>query len=376
MPVKHSRVFAVVGALICAGAAAQPAAPPPVVSPEWNAAGDLTFRLRAPSAESVHVTSGGDIPGVAPGAGLALERDADGIWTVTIPGVGAGGYRYNFNVDGVATLDPNNRHTSESNSNAWSLVYVPGAKFMDTNDVPHGAVAEVNYRSNALGRDRRMHVYTPPGYERGSSSYPVFYLLHGAFDSDDSWSTVGRAGFILDNLIASGDAVPMIVVMPDGHTEPFRRGVSGLPLADFTREFKEDIKPYIESHYRVQTGRANTAIAGLSMGGAQTLEIATSALADYAYVGVFSSGVFGIADNSDWEDAHRAALDDAKTRAGLKLLWFSTGKDDFLIDTTRKTVAMFEGHDFDVTYEESRGGHTWINWREYLDKFTPRLFKN
>ena len=128
-------------------------------------------------------------------------------------------------MDGVAVIDPRNPSTSESNNNAWSLVYVPGSDISDTKDVPHGAVASVTYYSETLKRFRRMHVYTPPGYEKGEGKYPVFYLLHGAGDSDDSWSTVGRAGFILDNLIAAGKAKPMIVVMPAGHTGavPLRR---------------------------------------------------------------------------------------------------------------------------------------------------------
>ena len=121
-------------------------------------------------------------------------------------------------MDGVSVIDPRNPSTSESNSNTWSLVYVPGSDFMDTKDVPHGAVAEVTYYSKSLQRFRRMHVYTPPGYESGEGKYPVFYLLHGAFDCDDSWTSVGRAGFILDNLIAAGKAKPMVVVMPAGHT--------------------------------------------------------------------------------------------------------------------------------------------------------------
>ena len=373
---RNLLVFVFGAAIIGGNVTAQPARPAPVSSPQWNAAGDLTFRIRAPEASSVRLTSGGDIPGVPPGPGLELQQGADGVWSLTLPGVGSGGYRYNFNVDGVSTLDPSNRHVSESNGNAWSLVYVPGANFMDTNDIPHGAVAEVTYQSSVLGRHRRMHVYTPPGYERRNSRYPVFYLLHGAMDSDDSWSTVGRAGFILDNLIAAGEAEPMIVVMPDGHTGPFTMGASSLPLQDFAQEFNNDIRPYVESHYRVRTGRNHTAIAGLSMGGAQTLEIATSDLDEYAYIGVYSSGVFGIAEDSSWEAAHRAQLDDAKARAGLKLMWFSTGRDDFLIETTQKTVAMFERHGFDVTYEESAGGHTWINWREYLRTFAPHLFQS
>ena len=362
-------------------AAAQPPAPaqpppPPVVSPEISANRDVTLRVRAPNAERVELVSGGDIPGVPMQGGLSLAKGTDGVFQVMLPTLAAGAYRYRFSIDGVPTGDPSNPATSESNSNAWSLFYVPGAPFMDTQRVAHGSVAEVHYFSTALGRTRRMHVYTPPGYEKSRDTYPVFYLLHGAFDGDDSWPTVGRAGFIVDNLIASGDARPMIVVMPDGHTSRFGGGgAGGLNMADFVREFTTDIKPYVENTYRIQRGRASTAIAGLSMGGAQTLDIAFGDLKSYGYVGVFSSGVFGIADNADWENAHRAQLDDASAKRDLSLVWFSTGKDDFLLGTTKATVAMLEKHGFDVVYEESTGGHTWINWREYLGKFAPQLFQ-
>ena len=356
--------------------AAPGAAPPPVVSPDIAASRDVTLRVRAPSAERVELVSGGDIPGVPMQGGLPLAKDADGVFSVKLPALASGAYRYRFSIDGVATSDPTNPLTSESNGNAWSLFYVPGAELMDTQRVAHGSVAEVYYYSTILNRTRRMHVYTPPGYERNRDLYPVFYLLHGAFDGDDSWSTVGRAGFILDNLIAAGDARPMIVVMPDGHTGRFGGGGAGnLNMAEFVREFSRDIKPHVETNYRIRGGRASTAIAGLSMGGAQALDIAFGDLKSYAYVGVYSSGVFGIADNAEWENSHRAQLDDAAVKHGLELVWFSTGKDDFLLDTTKRTVAMLEKHDFDVVYEESAGGHTWINWREYLTKFAPQLFR-
>jgi enterochelin esterase-like enzyme len=362
---------------IAGPALTQPVAPPPVVSPEIAANRDVTLRVRAPSAERVELVSGGDIPGVPMQGGLPLTKGAEGVFSVMLPALASGAYRYRFTVDGVATSDPSNPATSESNGNAWSLFYVPGAEFMDTQRVAHGSIAEVHYYSTVLNRTRRMHVYTPPGYERNRDVYPVFYLLHGAFDGDDSWSTVGRAGFILDNLIAAGDARPMIVVMPDGHTSRFGGGggAGGLNMSEFVREFTRDIKPHIETNYRIRGGRASTAIAGLSMGGAQTLDIAFGNLASYAYVGVYSSGVFGIADNADWENAHREQLDDKELKRDLRLLWFSTGKDDFLLDTTKATVAMLEKHDFDVDYEESAGGHTWINWREYLTKFAPQLFR-
>jgi enterochelin esterase family protein len=262
---------------------------------------------------------------------------------------------------------------------------------MDTKNVPHGAVAAVTYYSTALSKFRRMHVYTPPGYETGEERLPVFYLLHGAGDSDDSWSSVGRAGFILDNLIAAGKAKPMIVVMPAGHTRAFGRGPGGPPCAgtqpppdEFVQDFVTDVMPYVEKHYRVLADREHRAIAGLSMGGSQTLNIAIPHLDQFAYVGVFSSGIFGIVprpgapppSGPSWEEQHQAELDNASLKKGLQLLWFSTGKDDFLLQTTHGTVDMFKKHGFEPVYAESTGGHTWINWHNYLNEFAPRLFRS
>src|SRR5712692_1928519 len=164
---------------------------------------------------------------------------------------------------------------------------------MATKRVPHGAVASVHYYSTALGRDRRMHIYTPPGYEAGQQKYPVFYLLHGAGDCDDSWSSVGRAGFIIDNLIATKRAKPMIVVMPAGHTTTTGGGRSNAGGRDeFAEDFVTDIMPYVEKTYRVLTDRPHRAIAGLSMGGGQTLNISIAHLDKFAFIGVFSAGVF------------------------------------------------------------------------------------
>jgi len=352
---------------------------PRVTSPEVLAEGRVAFRILAPKAESV-LLSGSDIPGNT--QGLPLVRGEEGVFEVVAGPLPPGSYRYTFNVDGVSVVDPRNPKTSESNENAWSLVHVPGADFMDTKDVPHGAVAEVVYYSKALGRFRRMHVYTPPGYESGEGRFPVFYLLHGAFDCDDSWTTVGRAGFILDNLIAAGKASPMVVAMPAGHTGPFRFG--GPPsVDDFVADFTGDVMPYVEGHYRVRADRAHRALAGLSMGGAQTLAIAMSRLDDFGYLGVFSSGVFGITGQGPgsggsgpgFEETHKATLDDAAKKKGLELFWFATGKEDFLVETSRATVAMLRSHGFDVRYEESEGGHTWANWRDYLHEFAPLLFR-
>jgi enterochelin esterase-like enzyme len=385
---------------------------PQVVSPEILQDRRITFRILAPQAQAIRLTAS-DIPGV--GQNTQLTKGENGVWEVTLGPIDPGAYRYNFNVDGVATIDPRSPFVSESNNNVWSLVYVPGADFMDTKNVPHGGVAAVSYYSTALGTFRRMHVYTPPGYERNSEKYPVFYLLHGAGDSDDSWTSVGRAGFIIDNLIAAKKAKPMIVVMPAGHT---RRGAAAASAVgrtateEFAKDFVTDVMPYIEKNYRVLTGRTHTAIAGLSMGGSQTLHISITHLDRFAYVGVYSSGLIGAFPElagrrgapptpappspaapssaapapaptptappaltaAEWVAANQKTLDNAGLKKGLKLLWFSTGKDDFLLTTTAGTVELLKKQGFEPVYKESPGGHTWINWRLYLQEFVPQLF--
>jgi len=360
---------------------------PQVVSPEVSADRRISFRVYAPQAGAVRLNAT-DIPGVGPA--LALTKGSNGVWEVTTNPVPAGSYRYVFNVDGVATMDPRNPSTSESNNNSWSLVDVSGSELFDTRAVPHGSVSEVTYFSTALKAFRRMHVYTPPGYETSSRKYPVFYLLHGAGDSDDSWSTVGRAGFIVDNLIATRRAKPMIVVMPAGHV----RGATGNPIASigadaFVSDFVTDVMAHVQKSYRVLSDRSNTAIAGLSMGGSQALNIAFEDLDKFGYVGVFSSGLLGAfprpgrggappaqtSGPSDWEARHAASLDNTSARKGLKLFWFSTGRDDSLISNTVATVDFFKKHGFSPVYQESAGGHTWLNWRDYLTEFAPQLFQ-
>jgi enterochelin esterase family protein len=366
-------------AIPIASFAQRPPPAPPVTSPELTADRQLTFRVLAPKAAVVKLTSS-DLPGL--GQGKDMAKGTNDVWTVSVGPVAPGSYRYNFSVDGVAVIDPRNPKTSESNENTWSLVHVAGADWQDTQDVPHGAVAQVTYWSSTLKKFRRMHVYTPPGYEAGADKYPVFYLLHGAFDSDNSWSTVGRAGFILDNLIAAGKAKPMVVVMPHGHTGPFSFG-RGSMSGEFEPEFVTDIMPLVEQRYRVRTDRASRALAGLSMGGAHTLNIGIPNLGKFAYLGVYSSGIFGIVQRPGspapqgptFEEKHKSILDDVKLRDGLKLFWFATGKDDFLVETSRKTVEMFKGHKFEVIYKETDGAHTWDKWRDYLNEFAPQLFR-
>jgi enterochelin esterase family protein len=350
---------------------------PVVVSPAVGTDRKLTFRVHAPKAGDVRMFTS-DLPGDP--RPRAMKKGENGVWELTVGPVDPGTYRYLFTVDGVLVADSRNQAVSESNGNVWSVVHVPGSDFMDTADVPHGAVARVTYKSSVLGKNRRMHVYTPPGYEAGAQKYPVLYLLHGAGDSDDSWTSVGRANFILDNLIAARKARPMIVVMPAGHTGPFsffmptERPKGGGPVgnARFEDDFLKDVLPYVEKHYRVLADRPNRAVAGLSMGGAQTLDIAFSRPKDFGYVGVFSSGVvFG--KLADWEKGHKEALGEAKD--GLKLLWFATGSKDFLLKQTKETVALFKKNHLKPVFKETPGGHTWINWQRYLNEFAPQLFR-
>jgi enterochelin esterase family protein len=369
----------------------------------------VAFRIVAPQAQNVRLT-GGDIPALAGGGGRGavnapaatpapnpgqMKKGDNGVWEVILGPLDPGAYRYNFSVDGVTVIDPRNPAISESNTNVWSLVVVPGSDLFDTRNVPRGAVASVTYYSTALGRFRRMHVYTPPGYELGGGKFPVFYLLHGAGDCDEAWTSVGRAGFILDNLIAAKKAKPMIVAMPAGHTTAagFGGGRGAGPARDeFYDDFTKDILPYVEKNYRVLTGRSSRAIAGLSMGGSQTLNVAFLNLAKFAYIGVFSSGASlgggrGVAGRGaapgataapappDWEASHKADLDNPALKKGTKLIWLSTGVDDGLITNTRTTVDLLKKHGFAPVFKESPGAHTWVNWRNYLTEFAPQLFQ-
>ena len=249
-------------------------------SPVLGADGQVTFQLYAPKASEVAMRS----EGPAPFAGKPLMKGDSGVWTLTAQ-VPADLYIYWFDVDGVSVADPRNNRPRVNMSTVRSLLEVPGAAsdFFADKPVSHGQVAAVYYQSQALAVPRRMHVYTPPGYTTGSQRYPVLYLLHGAGDNDLSWLMAGRANFILDNLIAGGKAKPMIVVMPAGHTPP---PAGGGPAATdaFARDFLTDVVPYVEKNYRTLPGRENRAIAGLSMGGQQTLNIGLSNLDKFSHL--------------------------------------------------------------------------------------------
>ncbi len=360
-----------------------------LVSPEVLSDHRVTFRIYAPKASEVTVA--GDF-----GAPAKLTKDDKGVWSVTVGPLTPDFYTYNFYVDGsgtdgVKTVDPKNALIKQGISSTESMVFVPGkeADFEDNKDVPHGEVRQIWYRSSTLDTQRRMHVYTPPGYESANERYPVFYLLHGGGDEDSGWSTVGRAGFILDNLIAQKKAKPMLIVMPNGslpRPANFPRPAAGATRdaefakriaeiqGQFVKELLQDIVPLVEKRFRVHTGAENRALAGLSMGGGQTLAVVTSNPDQFGYVGVWSAAVFG--SSEDYEKRNATFFESAdKVNKTVKLFSISVGDQDFLLQGSKNLDELLKKHGIKHELHISSGGHTWINWRHYLNDFAPQLFQ-
>lgn len=343
--------------------------------------GRVTFRLCAPDAQVAMVTSTDNADVIPLGfgggpRGLMMTKDATGLWSVTTDKpVAADTYRFNFNVDGARVPDPQGTRFSEERvgvNSTFEVIGPAGAFQTFDKTVPHGVVSTVEYWSRSLDVRRRAHVYTPPGYEKGKGVYPVLYLVHGAGDSDDSWTSVGHAQYILDNLIAAGKAKPMIIVMPAGHT-PDRPGADMLTNTDFRDDFLKDLIPYADGHYRTIAKADARAMAGLSMGGAHTIQNGLTHPELFHYIGVFSMGL-----QSPQQAADYAARNDAALKQGarsFKLVYYAMGKEDFLYGTVAPTRAMLDKYGIAHVYNESGGGHTWINWRRYLADFAPRLFR-
>lgn len=350
-------------------------------SVEVGADGRVTFRLCAPDATDVRVTSA-DMPDVirfgqgGPQA-LRMTKDATGLWSVTtdVP-VAPDNYRYSFQVNGATVPDPQAVTFSRERTGTQSTLEVPGAAFQAFDPkIAHGVVSEIEYWSSALGVKRRAHVYTPPGYFKSSARYPVLYLVHGAGDSDDSWTSTGHAHYILDNLIAAGKAKPMIIVMPFGHT-PERAGAAPmLANTDFGNDLLQELVPRVDAMFRTQAAPRARAMAGLSMGGAHTLQFGLTRPDRFRYVGIFSMGL-GVGGDQEsvrrYEEAHAAML--KRSAKEMQLVYYAMGKDDFLYGTVAPTRAMLDRQGIRHVYNETAGGHTWINWRRYLEDFLPRLF--
>jgi enterochelin esterase-like enzyme len=346
----------------------------------------VTFRIYAPKADEVSMS--GDF-----GGGGKMTKDEKGVWSITVGPLTPDFYSYTFNVDGVRTIDPKNPVIKQGVGSLDSMFFLPGAEadFEAAKDVPHGVVHIAWYRSGTLDALRSMHVYTPPGYDGGSEKYPVLYLLHGSGDEDSGWSTIGRAGFILDNLLADSKAVPMIVVMPNGsmpraaNMPRFEPGTTPTPEMRaameaaqnrFTDELLKDVVPYVEKHYRVKNGQENRALAGLSMGGGQTLRVATTHPDEFAYVGVWSAGAGG-RNAGNFETRNESYLKNAEhVNKVVKLFSISVGDKDTMALNGSKTLAeALEKHGIKHELHVSGGGHTWINWRHYLNEFAPKLFR-
>ncbi|MGA1978336.1 MAG: alpha/beta hydrolase-fold protein [Bacteroidales bacterium] len=376
-------------------AASRPAFRMPVIikSAEILPDNSVVFRLYSKDASKVTV-SGEWQQGFA--ASEPLVRNDTGLFTLTVGPLKPELYGYTFTVDGVSTIDPDNAQVRRDGSRYQSFFIVPGPGsdlYFYKDGVAHGTVTKVWYKSAVLGMDRRLYVYTPAGYERGKGKYPVFYLLHGAGGDEDAWTTMGREAQIMDNLIAQGKAVPMIVVMTNGNAGQ-SASQNDVPLppvqgqdmmaayAKYAGKFEEhlvkDVVPFIEKNYRVYKDRDHRAIAGLSMGGAHTQTITNDNPGMFGYIGVFSMGLmnFGPQRQDPAKLEHeRSAKVEALKKSGYRLYWIGVGKDDFLYKSVQDLKADLDKHDFKYTYRETPGGHTWTNWRIYLSEFAPLLFK-
>jgi enterochelin esterase-like enzyme len=358
-------------------------------SPEVLPDHRVVFRIYAPKAAEVTVS--GDWISQGRGTGGNLEKDDQGVWSITVGPLVPDFYSYSFLVDGVRTLDPKNALLKPGVTANDNMFEVAGEEeaFEATRPVPHGEVRQVWYQSSALDMTRSMHVYTPPGYESSNAKYPVFYLLHGGGDDDRGWSTIGRAGFIMDNLLAAKKARPMLVVMPNGSmprpADAPPAGAPGNPAAavanqaaqeKFAVELLKSVMPYVETHYRVIANRENRAMAGLSMGGGQTLRVAPTNLDKFAYIGVWSSGVNQQAA-PDFEKRSAQFLEDSnRTNKMVKLFWIGVGEHDPLAGASAKNLAqILNDHGIKNEYHESEGAHTWINWRHYLNDYAQLLFR-
>lgn len=374
------RTIAIVlpGLILCLfGSVAMAQPRPPLQSPIVHEDGKVTFSLRAPEAKKVTLNSG-ELQPILKNAVHEMARDDNGVWTITVGPLPPGLYDYTFNVDGVSMTDPSSPDVFGNRKGSRGFVEVPGLKGKprhdEWRDVPHGSVAIHWYDSKASGTRRRVHVYTPPGYGKDPSrKYPVLYLLHGSGDNDSHWMHIGRANVIADNLIADGKAVPMIIVMPDGHViDPARTDDKARQerRIAFEKDLLDHVIPLVESTYAVKTDPESRAITGLSMGGGQALGVGLKYPDRFAWVGGFSSGIGG-------KDPVLESLkvDPKKANEQLKLVWIWIGKEDFLLEGNRAFIAGLKELKVDHEYKETAGAHRWSVWRHYLAEFLPRLFQ-
>lgn len=344
-------------------------------SPKVHPDKRVTFRIEAPNAKEVFLALEGR-------QRQLMQKDDKGLWSITTEALEPDFYGYSFMADGVRLIDPANPLMKPNLLNTVSMVHVPGPASLpwEVNNVARGKVHHHFYHSGVVGDDRNFYVYTPPGYDAAAPSYPVLYLLHGYSDDASAWTAVGRAHVILDNLIAQREAKPMLVVMPLGYGAPeiVSRDFAGIRDADLRRrnydKFREalltEVIPQVEEAYRVDKNRDARAIAGLSMGGAESLYVGLNVLDQFAWIGAFSTG--GLSDDFN---ATFPKLD-AKANTNLRLLWIACGTEDRLIDLSRHFRDWLKSKEIRHTYKETPGAHTWMLWRRYLSDFLPLLFQN
>jgi enterochelin esterase-like enzyme len=361
--------------------------PANIVSPVVNTDGTVTFRLRAAAAQKVSVRGDWEANG---GVG-EMKIDTGGVWNYTTPVLPSDFYMYSFMVDSVRMLDPVNAFSNRDVGNLFSVFIVNrgNGDNYSVNDVPHGNVTRTWYPSVQYKTDRRLTVYTPPGYENGKTKYPVLYLLHGSGGDEEAWIAIGRLSSIMDNLIAQNKIVPMIVVMPNGNagkqaapgetTENFAykpgtgntRGVAGSYELSF-----DEIVHFTDTRYRTIAEKSQRAVAGLSMGGSHSIFISADHPNMFNYVGLFSPATPSRRTDSTNKAYNNidAKLITQKTN-GLKLYWIGIGKADFLYASVTDFRKKLDDLKFPYTYVESERGHIWSNWRNYMLQFTPLLFR-
>jgi len=354
-----------------------PQMPPALLTPEVHSDDSVTFRFRAPNAQEVSIRREG-VPDSLP-----MQKDENGVWTANTAPLPPDYYGYSIMVDGQRTIDPYNPLLQPNLLSTENMVHVQGPPSLpwELNDGPHGEIHHHFYRSAVANDDRDYYVYTPPSYNPAAKTmYPVLYLLHGYSDDASGWTAVGRANVILDNLIAQGKAKPMIVVMPLGYgtMEMVRVGWGGISNHPEVREqnlqkFREalltEVMPKVEAEYRVNQDRNDRAIAGLSMGGTESLLTGLNHLDKFAWVGAFSAG--GLPDPLEKDFPGL----DAKANPQLKVLWIACGTEDRLITANRNLREWLKQKGINHTDIETPGMHTWMVWRRNLAQFAPLLFR-
>jgi enterochelin esterase-like enzyme len=360
--------------------------PSKIISPEVQADNSVIFRVYAPEAKTVKVSGTWAI-----GKMTDLVK-VDTVFEAKIGPIPSDMYEYDIILDGVPVLDPLNKAVTRDGGWIQNRLMVPGemASLIDVNPVPHGDLRALWYDSPTLNTQRRMFVYTPPGYDASKQKYPVLYLLHGGGGDEEVWLSRGRANYILDNLIATGKAKPMIVVITNGDINnvgaPLDRpaiaknkdntGIGAMSAGMFEKSLVADVVPYIEKNFSVIANANNRAITGFSMGGFQTQNITNTNPTMFKYIGVMSMGLFNtFRKDPSYDKAQHIKQLQAVQANNPKVYWVAMGTDDFLYKSVVELKSLYDEAGLKYVYRENKGNHDWNSWRMYLTEFVPMLFK-